>query len=42
MSAVNKILVGLDLSSIDIKLIQYSAYFAEIMEVKKVYFVHIS
>lgn len=40
MSAVNKILVGLDLSSIDIKLIQYSAYFAEIMEVKKVYFVH--
>ncbi|WP_127844187.1 universal stress protein [Psychroflexus aestuariivivens] len=40
MSVVNKILVGLDLSSIDVKLIQYTAYFAEIMDVEKVYFVH--
>lgn len=40
MSAVKKILVGLDLSDIDLQLIKYTSFFAELIGVEKVYFVH--
>ncbi|SDG73959.1 universal stress protein [Psychroflexus sediminis] len=40
MRPIKKILVGLDLSDIDQQLIRYSSFFADIIDVDKVYFVH--
>lgn len=40
MSAIQKVLVGLDLSDIDLQLIKYTSFFAELIGVEKVYFVH--
>ncbi|MFO7744399.1 MAG: universal stress protein [Psychroflexus sp.] len=40
MKPIKKILVGLDLSNIDQQLIKYSSFFADIVGVDKVYFVH--
>ncbi len=37
---IDQILVALDLSKLDEKLIQYAAYIAEINKTKKVYFIH--
>ncbi|WP_438961367.1 universal stress protein [Nonlabens sp.] len=40
MKPIKNILVGLDLSSIDKQLIQYSSFFSGMVGVEKVYFVH--
>lgn len=40
MEPIKKILVGLDLSDIDQQLIEYSSFFADIVSVDKIYFVH--
>lgn len=40
MKPIKKILVGLDLSDIDNQLIEYSSFFADVVGVEKVYFVH--
>lgn len=40
MKPIKKILVGLDLTNIDQQLIEYSSFFAETVDVDKVYFVH--
>lgn len=40
MEKINTILVGLDLSEIDISLIKYASFLAQKLNVKKVYFVH--
>ena len=40
MKPIKKILVGLDLSTLDQSLIKYSSFFADMIGVEKVYFVH--
>lgn len=40
MKPIKKILVGLDLSNLDQSLIKYSSFFADMIGVEKVYFVH--
>ena len=40
MAAIKQILVGLDLSDIDHQIIKYSSFLAELIGIKKVYFVH--
>lgn len=42
MKQIKRILVGLDLSEMDSKLIQYSAMLANVMQSETIYFVHIS